>query len=262
MYQHLEIVRQQQLTYVWLNRPEVGNAFNAALIEELTDCFVQLDQDTDTRVVILSGRGKHFSAGADLNWMKAAGEADLATNVADAERLAHMLDRIARISKPTIARVHGAAMGGGLGLAAACDLCVAVEGAVFATSEVRLGLTPATISPYVLRAMGARQAHRYFLSAEKISAQRAYEIGLVHEVAPTVSALDQTVADLCASLLAGGPQAQAAAKALIFAVNHQPIAAPLLADTAHRIATLRSGAEAKEGLDAFLNKRAPVWPAP
>lgn len=261
MYDHLEIERQGQLTYVWLNRPEVGNAFNAKLISELNQCFTELNHDEVTRVVILGGRGKHFSAGADLNWMKSAGEADLATNVADAKALAQMLDSIARVNKPTIARVQGAAMGGGLGLAAACDMCVASENAVFATSEVRLGLTPATISPYVLRAMGARQAHRYFLTAERISAQKAQTIGLVHELAATPEVIDLVITELCTSLLAGGPVAQAAAKELIFRVNHQPIEAPLLADTAQRIATLRAGAEAKEGLSAFLNKRAPTWQA-
>ncbi|MBP6344742.1 enoyl-CoA hydratase/isomerase family protein [Neisseriaceae bacterium CLB008] len=261
MYQYLEIERQGQVTHVWLNRPEVGNAFNAALIAELNQCFTELNHDEMTRVVVLGGRGKHFSAGADLNWMKAAGEADLATNVADAEALAQMLDSLARVNKPTIARVQGAAMGGGLGLAAACDLCVASENAVFATSEVRLGLTPATISPYVLRAIGARQAHRYFLTAEKISAAKAERIGLVHELAATPEVIDETVAQLCSSLLAGGPVAQAAAKALIFRVNNQTIDAPLLADTAQRIATLRAGAEAKEGLSAFLSKRAPAWQA-
>ncbi|MBP6115953.1 MAG: enoyl-CoA hydratase/isomerase family protein [Neisseriaceae bacterium] len=261
MYQFLEIERQAQVTHVWLNRPEVGNAFNAALIAELNQCFTELNHDDATRVVILGGRGKHFSAGADLNWMKAAGEADLATNLADAQALAQMLDSIARVNKPTIARVQGAAMGGGLGLAAACDVCVASENAVFATSEVRLGLTPATISPYVLRAMGARQAHRYFLTAERISAAKAQQIGLVHELAASPEVIDATVAELCDSLLAGGPVAQAAAKDLIFAVNHQDIDAPLLDHTAQRIATLRAGAEAKEGLSAFLNKRSPIWKA-
>ncbi len=261
MYQYLEIERRQPVTYVWLNRPEVGNAFNAELIAELSDCFGQLNHDADTRVVVLAGRGKHFSAGADLNWMKAAGEADQASNLADAAVLAQMLDAIARLNKPTIARVQGAAIGGGLGLAAACDICVASANAVFATSEVRLGLTPATISPYVLRAIGARQAHRYFLSAERISAQRAHELGLVHELAATPERLDQVLAGLCDSLLAGGPEAQAAAKELIFAVNHQAIDAALMADTAQRIATLRAGDEAREGLTAFLAKRPPVWHA-
>jgi methylglutaconyl-CoA hydratase len=210
---------------------------------------------------VLAGRGKSFSAGADLNWMKAQGEASEAANMADARKLADMLARLATLSKPSIARVHGAALGGGMGLASACDICIASAKAVFATSEVKFGLTPATISPYVLRAIGPRQAHRYFLTAERIDATRATQLGLVHELVEDEAALDAKLAELTEAILQGGPQAQAAAKDLIRAVAHQPVTEAVLDDTARRIAGLRATPEAKEGLSAFLDKRAAAWAA-
>ncbi|WP_230970592.1 enoyl-CoA hydratase/isomerase family protein [Nitrogeniibacter aestuarii] len=255
----LEIARSGGVATVWMNRPDKHNAFNETLIAELDAAFAQLDADDSVRVVVLAGRGKSFSAGADLNWMKAQGEASEAANVADARKLADMLARLATLTKPTIARVHGAALGGGMGLASACDICVASHRAVFATSEVKFGLTPATISPYVLRAIGPRQAHRYFLTAERIDAARAHALGLVHELVDDETALDATLAELVAAILLGGPKSQAAAKDLIRAVAHQPVTETVLDDTARRIAALRATPEAKEGLSAFLDKRPPAW---
>ncbi len=258
MYETLEILRDGGVATVWMNRPEVHNAFNAQLIADLTAACRALDADGTVRVVVLAGRGKSFSAGADLNWMKAAGAASVEENLADARRLAAMLRTLAEMTKPTVARVHGAALGGGMGLAAACDICVAGERAVFATSEVRFGIIPSAISPYVIRAIGARQAGRYFQTAERISAARALDLGLAHEVAAD-EALDVRVADLVAALLQGGPQAQAAAKDLIRAVANRPVSDEVVEDTARRIATLRATAEAREGLDAFLAKRPAAW---
>ncbi len=254
----LEIQYAGAVATLWMNRPELHNAFNPQLIADLTAACRALDADHAVRVVILAGRGKSFSAGADLNWMKAAGQMSVEENLEDARRLAAMLRTLAELRKPTIARVHGAALGGGLGLAAACDLCVAATSAVFATSEVRFGIIPATIGPYVIRAIGERQAYRYFQTAERIDAQRAREIGLVHEVA-TPEDLDAKVQQLTDALLQGGPQAQAEAKDLIRAVAGQSMSDALMEDTARRIAALRATPEAREGLAAFLEKRSPAW---
>lgn len=258
MYEALEITRDGFVTTIWMNRPQRHNAFDAALIAELAQAFTQLGADEQTRIVILAGRGKSFSAGGDLNWMKAAGEAGFDANLADAEQLAQMFRILAELPKPTIARVHGAALGGGMGLAAACDICIASTQASFATSEVRLGIIPAVISPYVLRAIGARQASRYFLTAERIDAAKALQIGLVHEVAEA-DALDAVIHELTSALLYGGPQAQAAAKRLLHNVSGKMISDILVQETAHIIAALRMNAEAREGLSAFLDKRAPAW---
>ena len=258
MYATLEIESVGLVATLWMNRPELHNAFNPQLIAELTDACRMLDADANVRVVVLAGRGKSFSAGADLNWMKAAGQASVEDNLEDARRLAAMLRTLAELRKPTIARVQGAALGGGMGLAAACDLCVASTRAVFATSEVRFGITPATISPYVIRAIGQRQAYRYFQTAERIDAQRAWEIGLAHEVA-TPEGLDARIQQLIEALLPGGPQAQAEAKALIRTVAGQPMSDALMEDTARRIATLRATPEAREGLAAFLEKLPAAW---
>ena len=260
MFSTLEIELRQAVAYVWMNRPDVHNAFNAQLIHDLTAAFQQLDADEQVRVVVLAGRGKSFSAGADLNWMKTAGESSIEDNQADAMRLALMLNMIAMLSKPTIARVHGAAFGGGMGLASACDICIASDNASFATSEVKFGIIPATISPYVLRAIGERQAYRYFQTAERISAATALTLGLAHEVV-AADQLDQKLQYIIEALRVGGPKAQAASKQLIRAVIHQPFSEAVLADTAQRIAGLRSTPEAREGLAAFLEKRTPSWTA-
>lgn len=257
-YQFLQLEQQGAVATVWMNRAELHNAFNTQVIEELHACFAAIDQRDDIRVVILAGRGKSFSAGADLNWMKQAGAASREENEADALKLAQMLHQLASLKQPTIARVHGIAFGGGMGLASACDICVASTEAKFATSEVRLGLAPSTISPYVIRAIGARQASRYFLTAERIGAQQALNIGLAHEVAEP-EALDQTIDGIVEALLLGGPEAQAASKQLIQMVNQQELTQDLLLQTAQHIAHVRQGTEAKNGLNAFLNKQSPSW---
>lgn len=258
MYQTLEIEMQGKVATIWMNRPDVHNAFDEALIKELTAACKALDGDDAVRVVILAGRGKSFSAGADLNWMKRAANNSVEENMSDARGLAGMLRTLAEMKKPTIARVQGAALGGGTGLTAACDIAVASTKAVFATSEVKFGIIPSAISPYVVRAIGARQAYRYFQSAERIDASRARELGLVHE-AVEPEALDAKVQEIVDMLIQGGPLAQAAAKDLIRAVDNQPINDTLVEDTAQRIAHLRATPEAKDGIAAFLDKRQPSW---
>ena len=257
-YEFLQLEQQGAVATVWMNRAELHNAFNTQVIEELHACFAAIAQRDDIRVVILAGRGKSFSAGADLNWMKQAGSASREENEADALKLAQMLHQLATLKQPTIARVHGIAFGGGMGLASACDICVASTEAKFATSEVRLGLAPSTISPYVIRAIGARQASRYFLTAERISAEQALKIGLAHEVAEPEQ-LDQTIDSIVEALLLGGPEAQTASKQLIQMVNQQELSQDLLKQTAQHIAHVRQGTEAKNGLSAFLNKQSPSW---
>lgn len=258
MFETLEIESRFGIATVWMNRPQVHNAFNARVISELTVACRKLDADPAVRVVVLAGRGASFSAGADIAWMRDAGAASQAENLNDARRLATMLRTLAEIGKPTIARVHGAALGGGMGLACACNICIASEHASFATSEVRLGIIPAAISPYVIRAIGERQAYRYFLSGERIDAAQAVAIGLAHEVVG-VDDLDARVDRIINALLGGGPHAQAAAKALIRGVAGRLVDDALVEDTAYRIAALRATAEAKEGLNAFLGKRVPDW---
>lgn len=257
-YETLEIVRDGGVATVWMNRPDVHNAFNAQLIADLTAACRALDADDTVRAVVLAGRGKSFSAGADLNWMKAAGEASEVENFADAMKLAGMMRTLAEMRKPTIARVHGAALGGGMGLASACDICIASDRAVFATSEVKFGIIPSAISPYVIRAIGERQAYRYFQTAERINATRAAELGLAHEAVATEE-LDAKVKEVVEALLQGGPKSQAAAKDLIRAVANQPVSDALVEDTARRIAGLRATPEAREGLAAFLDKRPAAW---
>ena len=257
----LEITRDGPVATIWMNRPEVHNAFDEALIADLTAACRQLDADDSVRAVVLAGRGKSFSAGADLAWMKRAAGYTVEENLADAGALAAMLRTLADMKKPTVARVQGAALGGGTGLTAACDIAIASSTAVFATSEVKFGIIPSAISPYVLRAIGPRQALRYFQSAERFDAARARELGLVHEVVAP-DALDAKVAEVAevvVSLLQCGPKAQGAAKELIRAVAHQPIGDAVVADTVQRIAHLRATPEAKEGVAAFLEKRAPNW---
>lgn len=257
-YETLEIAREGGVATIWMNRPDVHNAFNAQLIADLTAACRELDADATVRAVVLAGRGKSFSAGADLNWMKAAGEASEAENFADAMRLAGMLRTLAEMNKPTIARVHGAALGGGMGLASACDICIAGDKAVFATSEVKFGIIPSAISPYVIRAIGERQAYRYFQTAERIGSTRAAELGLAHEAVATEE-LDAKVKEVVEALLQGGPKSQAAAKDLIRAVANRPVSDAVVEDTARRIASLRATPEAKEGLAAFLDKRPAAW---
>ena len=257
-YETLDIERQGAVATVWMNRPEVFNAFNEQLIDDLAAACGALEDDAGVRVVVLAGRGRHFSAGADLNWMQRASACTEAENLADARKFAAMLQALSGLSKPTIARVQGAALGGGTGLAAACDMAIAADNASFATSEVRFGIIPAVISPYVLRAIGPRHALRYFQTAEKFSAAEAKAIGLVSELV-TLDELDAGVAKLVQSLLTGGPLAQQAAKELIAAVSGRQIDATVGEETALRIARQRAGAEAREGITAFLHKRPAAW---
>ncbi|MDD3353685.1 enoyl-CoA hydratase/isomerase family protein [Zoogloea sp.] len=260
-YSTLEIERSGAVATIWMNRPEVFNAFNEQLIADLGKACAELDGDEHVRVVILAGRGRHFSAGADLNWMQRASTYGEAENLADARAFAGMLRTLSGLSKPTIARVQGAALGGGTGLAAACDMAVASEDALFSTSEVKFGIIPAVISPYVLRAIGPRHALRYFQSAERIKADQARAIGLVNEVVP-VDQLDAAIGAIVEPLLAGGPKAQLAAKELIAAVAGRPIDAAVAEETAMRIARQRATDEARDGIAAFLEKRPPMWMNP
>ena len=259
-YETLAIERRGAVTTLWMDRPAVFNAFNEQLIAELAAACAELDADASVRVVVLAGRGKHFSAGADLNWMRRAADSTEAENLADSRKFAAMLRALSGMSKPTIARVQGAALGGGTGLAAACDMAIATDNASFATSEVKFGIIPAVISPYVLRAIGPRHALRYFQSAERFGALEAKAMGLVNEVV-TVDELDAAVDRLVQALLACGPQAQLAAKQLIAALTGRPIDDAVGEETATRIARQRATAEAREGFAAFFDKRAPAWMA-
>ncbi|MDQ6916479.1 MAG: enoyl-CoA hydratase/isomerase family protein [Pseudomonadota bacterium] len=256
----LEVTFDGPVARVALNRPDVHNAFDETLIAELTHVVRTLDADAGMRVVIIEGRGKSFCAGADLNWMQKMAAFSQSENLADASALAAMLSALNNLSKPTIARVHGAALGGGVGLVACCDIAIGSPGATFALSETRLGLIPAAISPYVIEAIGSRAARRYFISAERFGAEKAHQLGLLHELVPE-SELDATVDRLVAALLEAGPQAQAEAKLLIRAVAHRPIDQGVIGDTAKRIARIRATPEGKEGVAAFLAKRKPAWRA-
>lgn len=257
-YTTLKIEQRSASSWIWMSRPDVHNAFDETLIAELTQAFLALDADPAVRAIVLAGEGKSFSAGADLNWMQRQGQAPLADNLADATALATLFRVISMCATPTLARVHGAALGGGMGLASACDICVASTKAQFATSEVRLGIIPAAIGPYVVRAIGERQAYRYFQTAERISGSEACQIGLAHAVVEPAD-LDGKVQAVVDALLLGGPLAQAAATDLIRAVAHKPVDDAVVADTARRIATLRATPEAREGLAAFLEKRVAAW---
>lgn len=258
-YSTLEIERAGKVATVWLNRPELHNAMNEALIADLTAAVCELNHDDTVRVIVLAGRGKSFCSGADLDWMRRAAGFGQDENRADAERLATLLKTLYRSAKPTIARVHGAAMAGGMGLVAACDVAIATEQARFALSEVRLGLVPATIGPYVADAIGHRHARRYFLSAERLSAATALRLGLVHEVVAEEQ-LDARVAEVAGEIAKGGPMALGAAKELLATLREgTPYDDALLDETALRIAAIRATAEAREGLAAFFDKRLPSW---
>ena len=259
-YETLAIERRGAVATLWMDRPAVFNAFNEQLIAELAAACAELDADASVRVVVLAGRGRHFSAGADLNWMRRAADSTEADNLADSRKFAAMLRTLANLSKPTIARVQGAALGGGTGLAAACDMAIAADDASFATSEVKFGIIPAVISPYVLRAIGPRHALRYFQSAERFNAAEAKAMGLVNEVV-ALDELDAAVDRLAQALLACGPQAQLAAKQLIAALTGRPIDDAVGEETAIRIARQRATEEAREGFAAFFDKRPPAWMA-
>lgn len=245
---------------VTLNRPDKHNAFDDKLVTELTDALLKLNTDDKVRVVVLTGTGKSFSAGADINWMKSMAGFSEAESLEDSLKLAELMQVLDNMKKPTVARVNGHAFGGGVGLVCCCDIAVTAESAKFALSEVRLGLVPAVISPYVIAAIGERHARRYFLTAEAMSAEQARHIGLVHEAVATAE-LDAAVEKEITLLLQGGPKAQATAKHLVRQVCHADIDAEehLRQTTAEIIAQARVSEEGQEGLGAFLEKRKPDW---
>lgn len=247
------------VTEIVLNRPEKRNAFDDVIIQQLISAFTAVHNDHDTKVVILRSEGKHFSAGADLGWMHRMAENSRQENLDDSRQLARMMECLNELNKPVIGLVQGAAFGGAVGLAACCDIVIATEKASFCLSEVKLGLIPAVISPYVVRAIGERQARRYFLSAEVFDARDAERFGLVHIVCDDVEAMNNRCSEMLQQLAQNGPEAMEAAKSLVFAVSQKPIDSTVIDDTAHRIADIRVGEEGQEGLSAFLNKRSANW---
>ena len=257
----LDIQRQGPIARVFLNRPDVRNAFNEAVIAELTAAFRELGADASLRAIVLGGHGKAFCAGGDLNWMRAMADYSWEQNRADAQALADMLYTLYTCPLPLVGRVHGDCYAGGVGLAAVCDVLVAADGMQFCLSEARLGLLPATIGPYVVRALGEQASRRYFISAERFSAAEAHRLGFVHELA-SAETIDDKVNAVVQALVANGPEAVKASKTLVRELAGQPITPELRADTARRIADIRASDEGREGVQAFLSKRAPRWQAP
>jgi methylglutaconyl-CoA hydratase len=255
---NIEIRCAEWQATVTLNRPEVRNAFNDEVIYELTKAFHELGGRDDVRCIVLAGNGPAFCAGADLNWMRRMASYTHRENFSDAAALAEMLRVIYRCPKPTIARVQGDVYAGGMGLVAACDIAVSVDSAQYCLSEVKLGLIPATISPYVIRAMGARAAHRYFLTAERFGAAEALRIGFVHQVVRAPE-LDEAVAALARHLVQAGPQAMSLCKQLVHEVAERDITPDLIASTVRSIADIRVSPEGREGIQSFLDKRRPGW---
>lgn len=254
----LQTTQQGAVLTLTLSRPDVRNAFNDEVIADITAAFLDAAGRDDVRAVVLAATGPAFCAGADLNWMRRMAGYTRAENLADAGALAEMLRVMHECPKPTVARVQGDVFAGGVGLVAACDMAVSVDTATYCLSEVKLGLIPATISPYVIRAMGARAAQRYFLTAERFSAAEAHRIGLVHEVVPAEQ-LDARVDELTQALVNAGPQAVRACKALLQEVAGHDIDAPLIARTVEHIADIRASSEGQEGVQSFLQKRKPNW---
>ena len=257
----LDIQRSGPVARVWLNRPDVRNAFNDGVIAELRDTFTQLGADTRLRAIVLGGHGKAFCAGADLAWMRAMADYSWEQNRADAQALADMLWTVWSCPVPVVGRIHGDCYAGGVGLAAVCDVLVASEAAGFCLSEAKLGLLPGTISPYVIRALGEQASRRYMVTAERFSAAQAHSIGFVHEVC-AAEVLDAKVDEIVAALVANGPMAARACKRLVQDIAGQPITPALREDTARRIADIRASDEGREGVQAFLAKRKPSWLEP
>ena len=257
-YETLTIEITGAVARIWMNKPERRNAFDETLIEELTEAITSLAQRDDVRALVLAGRGASFSAGADLGWMKRQGSASAEDNKADAVAMGRMFMTLRNCPKPVIARVQGAAIGGGMGLVAACDIVIATPEAFFATSEVRLALIPAVISPFVAAAIGERQCRRYFLTAERMSAMEAQALGLVHLVADK-DELDAVVERVLKDISKGAPQALTEAKALVTRIAGRTQDEDLIAELAEVIAERRATDEAREGLSAFLEKRKPGW---
>ncbi|MGX5914386.1 enoyl-CoA hydratase-related protein [Aliidiomarina sp. Khilg15.8] len=250
-------IDEQQVAWLTLNRPDVHNAFDAGVIASLLEALETIENDQQVRVMVLRSEGKNFSAGADLNWMRSMAEKNRDENVADAGELGQLMYRLDNLRVPTVALVQGAAFGGAVGLAACCDIVLANPGSSFCLSEVKIGLIPAVISPYVVRNMGSRAARRYMLSAERFFADEALRCGLVSEV--TEEPLDDAVKPLLKTLTANGPAACAAAKRLILDVADRPVSTDVVDMTVERIADIRVSPEGQEGLSAFLQKRKPNW---
>ena len=256
--QNLSITQTGTVARITLTQPEIRNAFSDEVIAEITAAFVDVGSRADVRALVLAAEGPAFCAGANLNWMRRMADYTRDENIADAGKLAEMLRVIYECPKPTIARVQGDVYAGGMGLVAACDMAVAAEGAGFCLSEVKIGLIPATISPYVIRAMGARAAHRYFLTGERFDAAEALRIGFVHRVV-AADELDNAVDGLLKHLVSAGPAAARACKRLVIDVAEREINEQLIAATVEGIADIRASAEGKEGVQAFLQKRKPAW---
>jgi methylglutaconyl-CoA hydratase len=254
----LTVEREGQVARVWLDRPERRNAFNAELIAALTEAFTTLSADEALRAIVIAGRGQSFCAGGDLDWMRDSGELPYERNLADAELAAAMFSAVDACPVPVIARVHGAAVGGGTGLACCCDIVLARDDARFGFTEVRLGLVPATIGPFALARIGRSQARALFLTGEIFGAAHAHAIGLVHELCGDDAALDEAVERVLASVLRGGPQALRAAKALLADLRDGD-PAPQSRRAAHAIAERRASDEGREGIAAFLERREPRW---
>lgn len=243
---------------ITLNRPEAHNAFDDVLIAEMTAAIAKIRDDASIRILVLTGNGASFSAGADLDWMQRISTYSVDENLIDAKKLAQLMHNLHTLGKPTVARIQGSAFGGGVGLIACCDIAIATYEAQFALSEARLGLIPAVISPYVLAAIGPRQARRYFLTGERFNAETARDIGLVHQLC-YADELDTQLAQITDALLACGPAAQTACKELIQSQTHGPELPMLIDTTAAKIAHIRGSTEGREGIAAFLQKRAPNW---
>ncbi|MGO4552052.1 enoyl-CoA hydratase-related protein [Lysobacter sp. 2RAF19] len=259
MRDSLQLLREGALARLRLARPQLHNAFDAALIADLTAALEEIGADPGVRVLVLEGDGASFSAGADLNWMREMGAASEADNRADSLKLARLMRTLDQLPKPTIARVHGAAFGGGVGLVACCDIAIASANATFGLTEARLGLLPAVISPYVIAAIGARQARRWFATAERFDANEAHRIGLVHQVVADEAALDAAVRQQVTLLMQAGPVAASTAKTLVRRIADTHDANTLDTENAALIAGLRVSPEGQEGLSAFLGKRKPAW---
>lgn len=258
-YRCLELEQSEGCVTLWLNRPERHNALNAELIVELHHAINEVAARNTVRVLVLAGRGSSFCAGGDLEWMRAQAAAPIEPNLQDARQLGFMLRALANCPKPTVARVHGAALGGGLGLVAACDLAIASTSAQFAAPETRLGLSPSSIAPYLSAAIGERAARAWFLLGERLEAQQVHRLGLVHEVVEPES-LDSALQSLLATLRLGAPQAQQHTKWLMGELRGLPARSlEQLEECARSLASVRAGAEAREGIDAFFARRKPAW---
>lgn len=255
-YAAIDLTINNHVAWLTLNRPEVHNAFDDRMIAELLDALAAVRGNSQVRALVLRSTGKNFSAGADLGWMRSMAAKNYAENMADAGELSRLMQELDELPQPTIALVQGAAFGGAVGLAACCDVAIATPNSSFCLSEVKIGLIPAVISPYVMRAIGTRHARRYMLTAERFGAEEALRIGLVHTV---VEQLDDAVTPFLEAFINNSPAAVSAAKQLALAIDQQPLNAQTRQTTIERIAEIRVSAEGQEGLSAFLEKRTPNW---